>query len=885
MFKTAEKRLGRRALQKAVDAAATSRLAVAASPLEFLVMPNRVKDLLAHAGALDNLPRRGTALQALTAAAMLLPGLNCTPVVAADTSSTIALQYGNYAEGERSIGSTAPNQQAPIRVDSFRGTAQFGLGENGTLQVNFVQDTWTGATPIATAPLSLGGNRPIKFGSAGQLVTVGASPMITGKVSLTRDFGLLANDPLVHTMSSASPETRRQFDSKLTRSLQNGTLATGAGLSEERDYRSILLNVARRWDLSQNLTSITSALSYTASETSATLDHDAAPYITKTAFLNQIQTSGALQTLSGSRKDWGGTLGIVQVMGPSTLIESTLGSSLSIGYLSNPYKVMTTIFADPAGLAAGATELVGDSQALLEQRPTSRRTWSAGLRLNQYVTPFDASLRLGMRRYVDDWGITSNAYDVQWVQPLRDGWTVSPRVRYYSQTAANFYRPFLVSPQAFRKVAISADGDVTVTPFDPRKLPLYFSSDQRLAAFGSWTMGLSAAKQLTKGIALEAGFEVTRQASGLQPGGSSDGSFADFSYRMANLAVKFDLDAKEAFKTAPGKHLHSHADSTSTAPAGVMFAHPTLGAGEWVLGYRFMSSLAGGGMRSGSRELSDTEAMQTGCGAGICYSRPTQMTMNMHMLDVMVGLKEGISLMLMPQFLGMAMESKLSSNTTAVPIGASVHTGIHETGGFGDISASLVFDLKRSSEENLLASLGVNVPVGNSAVQLRRTHQTPPRFADYGMQLGSGTWDLQTSLTYLHEHSSHPWGVQLQSTTRLQVVNEQGYSPGETWQAGAWVSQRVNSWLSASIRGTYTNQSSVTGRFNQNEAATSSVDLPSNYGGRYFDIGFGARIQFSSGVYRGSSLAAEWTRPLFVHSNGVQLNRNGTFHLAGMMHF
>jgi hypothetical protein len=835
-------------------------------------------------------------LQALTAAAMLLPGLPTIPAHASDDPNTFSLQYGRYVEGDRSPTQNAPNRFAPLHVDSLRGAAQFVLHTNDTLQLNLAQDTWSGATPITTAPTSLSGNRPIQTGAAGKLVVVGASPMINGRVQLNRQYQPIGSDSVVHTLSSASPETRRQVDMKLSRRLTNGTISVGTGMSHERDYTATFINFARRWNVNNDLTNLTTAFSYTRSETQAVLDHDAAPYITKTAYLDQVETVAGLQTLKGARNDWTASLGWVQVLGPTSLLESNLSFSRAAGYLGNPYKVMTVLFADPAALAGGAVQLSSDAQALLEQRPSQRRQWSLGTRLIQHISPLDASLRLGMRRFTDDWGIAANSYDLQWTQPLDGGWTVTPRLRYYTQDAASFYSSYLVSQQAFRKLTVSPDGDFTIVPFDAAKLPAFFSNDQRLAGFGSTNIGISVSKQLARGITLEAGVDYTRQSGSLKSGNGKAGSFADLSYQVANFAVKFDLDASRQITDSSVQarvpadvvgdtHPHSHHAGSALPPAGVMFAHPLVGAGEWMLGYRAMTVLDRGPMRNGHSQLNDVQTVTLGCAPQLCYSRPMEMRMHMHMLDVMIGLTDGVNLMLMPQYVDMGMQTRLLDGAPSVPSGTTTHTGTHETGGIGDTSAHIIMALKVGATESVLLSVGLSAPTGDSGIVLRRTHQLEAGYAHYGMQLSSGTWDLMAGMTYLRKAGAWALGGQVNTTQRLQSNNKQGFALGDAWQATAWFQRPLNGWLTASFRGSYTYQESIHGKHETPGLATSPADLPANNGGGHLDMGVGVAAHIQSGALRGSSVALEWMKPLRTVPNGVQLPRDSTFNLRWMVAF
>jgi hypothetical protein len=162
------------------------------------------------------------------------------------------------------------------------------------------------------------------------------------------------------------------------------------------------VNLGRRFDLNHKLTNLSVGLSYTASDTAATLDHDATPYLTKTAYREQLDNSGGAQILHGHRQDWSASLGLVQVLNAATLYAGKLDFTRSQGYLANPYKATTVIFADPAAPLAGGL-LNGDVEALLEQRPRHRQQWSLAHSLLHHLTDFDAALRLAYRYTRDDW--------------------------------------------------------------------------------------------------------------------------------------------------------------------------------------------------------------------------------------------------------------------------------------------------------------------------------------------------------------------------------------------------------------------------------------------------------------------------------------------------
>ena len=180
-------------------------------------------------------------MQALTAAALSLPGLMPVPVHAAEEEASFL--YGYYEESNRNLYGV-DSRFDPIVVNSFLGSTKFKLADRVKFTANYTEDIWSGATPIATAPLSFGGN---KEGG----VIAGATPYLqNNSVKFDKQLNPLQLDPLtntyikdtqlVHTISAASPEVRNQGDFKLSYEWDEAALDAGGGLSVENDYNSQL---------------------------------------------------------------------------------------------------------------------------------------------------------------------------------------------------------------------------------------------------------------------------------------------------------------------------------------------------------------------------------------------------------------------------------------------------------------------------------------------------------------------------------------------------------------------------------------------------------------------------------------------------------------------
>ena len=232
----------------------------------------------------------------------------------------------------------------------------------------------------------------------------------------------------------------------------------------------------------------------------------------------------------------------------------------------------------------------------IEKRPEERNQFNWNLGYNQYMEPFDAALHFDYHFAHDDWGINVHTFEADWVQPLGAGWTVTPRVRYYSQSGADFYTPFV-------KVLTVTDpttGLPVNTPYS-LELPKFYSSDQRLSGFGALSGGVTVTKQFAKGVSLETGFEYYTHQGGLKMGGGGEQDFANYDYWVANAALKVNLESIGSPGTSSGYSSHHHQHLNS--PAGVMFDHTLDNSGDFMVGYRFMRNEQAGNILHGSLQL------------------------------------------------------------------------------------------------------------------------------------------------------------------------------------------------------------------------------------------------------------------------------------------
>jgi hypothetical protein len=174
----------------------------------------------------------------------------------------------------------------------------------------------------------------------------------------------------------------------------------------------------------------------------------------------------SLVRTGGKTKDGvGALLGITQVMTRNWLSEFNLSVDRFTGYLNDPYKITSII--DSAGTTTGYE---------YESRPDQRLRKSAYWE-NRVAWSSQLSTALSVRYMSDNWAIRSDTAQLH----LRWSWSnreryIEPTFRWYRQTAADFYTPFIL------------DTAKQSTGFE--------SADSRLSAFHALTYGVKYAQKL-----------------------------------------------------------------------------------------------------------------------------------------------------------------------------------------------------------------------------------------------------------------------------------------------------------------------------------------------------------------------------------------------------
>ena len=235
----------------------------------------------------------------------------------------------------------------------------------------------------------------------------------------------------------------------------------GTKLSYEDDFFSASANAALARDFNQKNTTLSFGVNF---------EGDSLRPIGGTPL--PLSEYSLFEKTGNKSKDGAGLLlSVTQLLSRSWVTEFNLSADRFSGYLNDPYKIVSVI--DGGGLSKGY---------LYENRPDTRTRKSAYL--ENRVGWERASAALSLRYMTDSWDVHS-----QTAQLHVRGWSaerdryLEPTVRWYRQTAANFYTPWL--PSAAAQDAAFA------------------SADSRLGAFHALTYGLKYGVHLDDKLARE----------------------------------------------------------------------------------------------------------------------------------------------------------------------------------------------------------------------------------------------------------------------------------------------------------------------------------------------------------------------------------------------
>ena len=397
---------------------------------------------------------RQIALALTQASAVLLGSTGIAQAAVEDTSSTATpVNFSTLMERGWLVDSAVlAYQEADSRVQAIEPSVrvQKDFGDQRILNGKLVIDSLTGASPngatSATVP------QTFTSPSGGQTYTTNA-----GELPLDDEF----------------KDTRVALSAGWQQPISSDTkISVGGNLSSEYDFRSIGANASIARDYNQKNTTLSAGLAFELDQ----IDPVGGAPVALTSNAAQQKQGGDNKTVIDL------LVGMSQVLNRHALLQVNYSLSLMNGYQTDPYKVLSAV--DANGNLVNDPTTAGRQLYLFEARPDTRTRHSLFGELKYGFERGDV-LTTSYRFTSDDWGIQSHTLDAKYRYVFGDKYFVEPHVRYYAQTAADFYKSYLVQGQDF---------NINAGKIDP--LVSEASADSRLGAFDATTFGVKMGMSL-----------------------------------------------------------------------------------------------------------------------------------------------------------------------------------------------------------------------------------------------------------------------------------------------------------------------------------------------------------------------------------------------------
>lgn len=401
------------------------------------------------------------------------------------------------------------SEQDRVQAIEPAATIKRDLGDESYVSARVVTDTLSGATPTGAMPGSQAVTVTGPSGSASTTTAPGATPLNPNFKDFRKAIGITWSQPLAQFW---------RLDLGGAYSIEHDFKSEGVDALLSRDFNerntTLSIGLSDEWDLIFPIGGIHAPLS-TVPQTTIVVppfgDGSEAPEGPGLDALLRAESEGGDEGGGGG----GGSanppiaanrtkqvhdvlFGLTQVMNRDWITTLNFSYSRSEGYQNDPYKIVSILNTHLGG--AGQLPIIGGPSIgepisnIYENRPDLHTKcalyWGNKAYLGGSVVDF--SYRYGW----DDWGIHSNTFELRYRMPFGDNLYVMPHLRYYHQSAADFYQRALL------------DSDV---------VPQFVSADYRLAEFSTRTVGIEVGGQTSGGTHMSVRFERYIQSGRVDP--------------------------------------------------------------------------------------------------------------------------------------------------------------------------------------------------------------------------------------------------------------------------------------------------------------------------------------------------------------------------------
>ncbi len=325
-----------------------------------------------------------------------------------------------------------------------------------------VYDAISGATPTGAPAIDqLTLRRPVTHQPVPNAAITGYTRLIDGVSGASSVAGAVVSKTAIPLAESR--DVRRGGDVAFGMTFGSSRVTPQISFSQESDYISWAGGLSYSLELNDKTTVLEAGWTHAYDQLLPT----------NFSYLSSRQTKNTDEFLLGGS----------QIINPLTVLSVSGTIGHADGYLNDPYR---SVVFDESALDPNARVVLQG-----EKRPSTRDSQAVLLLLTRAVKPLNASVEASYRFYHDSYGITAHTVGVQWLQKIGRWGVLSPSFRYYRQGAANFY-------------GIQFAGDPN---FEPARVPAFYSSDYRLSALQTFTVGVEVTAQLGEQCDLHLGYQ------------------------------------------------------------------------------------------------------------------------------------------------------------------------------------------------------------------------------------------------------------------------------------------------------------------------------------------------------------------------------------------
>jgi len=321
-------------------------------------------------------------------------------------------------------------------------------------------------------------------------------------------------------------------------------------------------------------------------------------------------------------------------------------------------------------------------------------------------------------------------------------------------------------------------------------------------------------------------------------------------------------------------------DTPKESPSNAsMYLPHAAHSGMWMFEYKYMRMFQSG-MLNGSDSIDPKSVLHNPDYNKLPYSGShdctvetdpclltnsgSEMTMDMHMFMAMYHQTSDLSWMVMFNYLvnTMDMYDQMDANMPA-------ETFSMDSSGIGDVQLFMTNKFSETEWFDISVTLGINLPLGSidepDGIQDMSGNEG---IAPYDMQLGSGTYDIHTALTFEGVYYRFEYGAEIYKVTRTGL-NSQFYNMGDSLKLSGW--GRYTFPFGTQLRGGLAQRiwAPIEGRDER------MSDNTRYSGGKRLELLLGAGQK-----YEDYMIYLDYAIPMLQHLNGVQMKTTGVLSLG-----